>query len=133
MADGGRGAAARPLVLVVDDDRTCRAAVRRALGEGLEVVGAMDAPAADRILALRTPDLVLLDLELPGVRGDVVLQELRAAPATCRIPVLMLTSHHGAHHAARAFADGANGFVHKPFVPAELRAHVDRVLAFGVL
>jgi CheY-like chemotaxis protein len=80
-------------ILVVDDDEATRYVLRRALeGESFEVV---EAPAGEeglRQAATRRPDLIILDLQLPGISGPEVLDRLKDDPSTREIPVVIYTS-----------------------------------------
>jgi diguanylate cyclase (GGDEF)-like protein len=118
-------------VLVVDDDRVMRAGVRSMLGEGFRVVGAMDGRAAEQALALRVPDAIVLDLELPDVHGEELLRRWRGDPRLCGVPVVVLTSHGAAHVVARLLGFGAFDFVAKPPNEQELRARVTAAVRIG--
>lgn len=85
----------RPLILVVDDDPEIRRLVAEFLArEGLEVEEAADADAMDTVLARRRPDLIVLDLMLPGEDGLSICRRLRAAGGPA---ILMLTEIGRAH------------------------------------
>jgi CheY-like chemotaxis protein len=104
-------------VLVVDDSPT----IRRLLGLTLEKNGYQVVEAADGEEALdrareRTPDVVLLDVQMPGMDGYAVCQRLREHPATARTPVVLL----GGRDGARVHAGGPDRHVAKPFQPAAL-------------
>ena len=70
------------------------------------------------------PDLILLDISLPGLDGPEVLRRLKQAPATERIPVVMLTGHRDTERKVRCFEFGAADYLVKPVVEAELHARV---------
>ena len=122
----------RATILVCDDEDSLRALICAALaGSGHEIVEARNGgEALDRARALR-PDLLLLDMRLPGRSGLEVLAELRADPGICDTPVIMLTA--GTELAARrdALAGGAAGFLGKPFSPLELLEIVGQRLGGG--
>jgi PAS domain S-box-containing protein len=89
LLPGGRGS-----VLVVDDEENVRALVRAALsGDGFELREAADGEAALAAVAGETPDVVVLDLIMPGLDGFAVLERLQADPASRLIPVVVLTAH----------------------------------------
>jgi CheY-like chemotaxis protein len=71
-------------------------------------------------MAGRPPDLVLLDISLPGMDGPEVLKRLRADPALTRLPVIALTAHAMAGDRERFLALGFNGYVTKPILDEEL-------------
>ncbi|MFI9010543.1 response regulator transcription factor [Actinosynnema sp. NPDC053489] len=113
-------------VLVVDDDVTVRDVVRRYLelaGHEVEVVG--DGEGALRRCAEREPDLVVLDLMLPGVDGLEVCRRLRARGA---VPVVMLTALGEEEDRIAGLRLGADDYVTKPFSPRELALRVTSVL-----
>ena len=87
----------RPKVLVVDDDANITAFLKRALAyEGYQVETAADGPAALAAARDNPPDLVILDVMLPGLDGVEVLRRLRAGePETGSLPILMLTARDG--------------------------------------
>lgn len=74
------------------------------------------------------PDLVLLDVMLPGVSGYQIVQDLRADPALKNIRVLMMTARGSVVERRKGLALGADGFIAKPFELSELRAEIARLL-----
>jgi two-component system response regulator MprA len=116
----------RPHVLVVDDDARIVAALKRALHyEGCSVDVALDGPAALASAASRPPDLVLLDVMLPGIDGVEVCRRLRAADD---VPILMLTARDATAERVRGLDSGADDYVVKPFAYEELMARVRALL-----
>ncbi len=115
-------------VLVVDDEPAIRSYVRAALeGAGYRVLDAPDGASALELLARgERPDLILLDIALPGMNGLDLCRRLRNEPATAAIPVLLLTGL----PRERRIADqaGATGVIGKPFSPTTLGEAVDRAL-----
>src|SRR5581483_10884745 len=77
------------------------------------------------VIARRPPDVVVLDVSLPGASGLELARELKARPATAATPIVLLTGGDVAH--ADATAAGADALVRKPFSPLELLATVERV------
>jgi len=114
------------LVLVVDDDRTVSDVVARyLLREGHQVEAVADGVVALERASVRPPDLVVLDLMLPGMSGLEVCRRIRdIAP----IPVIMLTARGEETERVRGLATGADDYVVKPFSPRELAARVRAVL-----
>ncbi|PSL54147.1 DNA-binding response OmpR family regulator [Saccharothrix carnea] len=113
-------------VLVVDDDVTVRDVVRRYLelaGHEVELVG--DGESALHRFAEREPDLVVLDLMLPGVDGLEVCRRLRVRSA---VPVVMLTALGEEEDRIAGLQLGADDYVTKPFSPRELALRVTSVL-----
>ncbi|MFM9371370.1 response regulator transcription factor [Streptomyces sp. Da 82-17] len=124
--DGGRAPADRALVLVVDDDPTVAEVVAGYLDRaGYAVDRAADGPAALRLAAARRPDLVVLDLMLPGMDGLEVCRRLRADGP---VPVVMLTARGDEDDRINGLEVGADDYVTKPFSPRELVLRVASVL-----
>src|SRR5215207_908716 len=114
------------LVLVVDDSARIRQMVRFSLERfGHRVLEAEDGPAAWSLLAAERPDLVLLDVMMPGPSGLDVCRKIRADPRLAGLPVVILTAGGGARDEADAMAAGASGFLTKPFLPSALLAMIE--------
>ena len=114
-----------PLVIVAESADTTRADLLSRLGErGHRVAGAADAEQALALLRGEAPDVVLLDHELPGLRGMELLDRLREHEELAAMPVIMLTSSHAPDLLVEALRRGAHDFLRKPFDPAELDARV---------
>lgn len=114
------------LLLIVEDDPSLREVIRLGLeGEGYRVVTAMDGPSALEIFASHLPDLVLLDIMLPGLDGFAVCRELRK---TSLVPVVMLTARSSTVDVVVGLESGADDYVTKPFEFPELVARVRSVL-----
>ncbi|MER3419941.1 MAG: hypothetical protein C4290_05155 [Chloroflexota bacterium] len=100
-------------VLVVDDDETTRQMIADVLvAEGYTVRAAASGAEAIRSVRRRRPDLILLDVHMPGVDGWQVLEELRSA-AGSQTPVVVMTAGYLAQD--RALSSGAQGYLGKPF------------------
>ena len=113
-------------VLVVDDDETVRDVVRRYLElAGHDVVLADDGEQALVMITERMPDLVVLDLMLPGIDGLEVCRRIRGHSA---VPVIMLTALGEEEHRITGLRIGADDYVSKPFSPRELALRVSSVL-----
>src|ERR1044072_2528934 len=98
-------------ILVVEDDERMSAAVRRAFEpEGHRALAGGAAAAALRELHRQGCDLVVLDIELPGVSGLALCRLLRAQAATRRLPVIVVSSHDRDEYKVEAFAAGASSF-----------------------
>lgn len=114
-----------PRILIVEDDAFVRhllvGYVRRG---GYQCSQASDGEEALRKVAAWRPDLVLLDVVMPGIDGFEVLERLRAAPTTRDLPVVVLTALDGDSEVQRVFEVGADDFLRKPFREAELLARI---------
>jgi len=118
------GSAAR--VLIVEDDETIREAVSAALGgAGYEVRAVVDGRDLETALAGFRPDVVLVDVMLPGRNGFALLEVVRSHTDA---GVLMLTARDGVADRLRGLDSGADDYIVKPFVLAELVARVAAVL-----
>ena len=110
-----------PQVLVVDDEpdmvELLTVNLRHA---GFEVATAGDGTAALRQVHMRMPDLVLLDLRLPGMSGLEVCQQLRSDPATARLPIIIVSGRTTENDRVLGLELGADDYVTKPFSPREL-------------
>jgi two-component system response regulator ResD len=113
-------------ILVVDDEPTVREVVQHYLErEGYRVQAATDGPAALAAFSADVPDLIVLDLMLPGVDGLEVCRQVRAKDAT---PIIMLTAKGHESDRIVGLELGADDYVVKPFSPRELVARVRSVL-----
>lgn len=126
MAGRGTTRSGPPLVLVVDDDRRLVPLLERGLRfEGFEVACAYSGDEAVNVVAAAVPDLVLLDVGMPGRDGFDVLRELRRR---CDVPVVMLTARDEVSDKVGALDLGADDYVAKPFAFDELLARIRAVL-----
>jgi len=116
-------------ILVVEDDTDIAELIAHYLARaGHEVEQLANGGAARRKVAETSPDLVVLDLMLPGLDGLMVCQALRSDPATAEIPIIMLTARGEESERVRGLELGADDYVTKPFSPKELSARVDALL-----
>ena len=116
----------RKTVLICVDEADLRELVRVALGPHRRFVEAGDGHTALALVQRIDPDLVVLDLMLPGPSGVDVLRAIRNDPATRNVPVVVITAW--SHARDDAVTAGADRFVVKPFEPEELKAVVDDLL-----
>jgi two-component system phosphate regulon response regulator PhoB len=116
-------------ILVVDDEPDISALVAYHLArESYRVRTASSGPEAIRAAEVERPDLVILDLMLPGMSGLQVLEELRKRPETQEIPVILLTARREEQDRITGLSLGADDYVAKPFSPQELILRVGAVL-----
>lgn len=119
----------QPRILVVDDIPLVRAVLAMRLeSEGFSVITARDGVEALDQADRGAPDIIVLDLNLPGLSGYDVLQRLRAHPATARTPVVVLTAKGDEDNEVRVFELGADDFLTKPFRARALSARLEAVL-----
>jgi type II secretory ATPase GspE/PulE/Tfp pilus assembly ATPase PilB-like protein/CheY-like chemotaxis protein len=116
-------------VLLVDDEDSLRKVLKDLLErEGYEVSEARDGVQALDQVDRVGPDIVVLDLNLPGLDGYGVLSHLRSRPATAGLPVIVLTAKGDEDNEVRVFALGADDFLQKPFRARALSARLEAVL-----
>ena len=115
-------------ILVVDDDPTILRIASLSLVKkgGHEVLTAAGGAEALALAAQAAPDLLLLDMNMPGLDGYETCRAFKADPRLAAIPVIFLSAETGPAEAARRGSAGALGFIAKPFNPATLN---DQVLA----
>ena len=116
-------------ILVVDDQEDNRRILRDLLtNSGFEVVEAQTGEEAVTLAEARLPDLILMDIQLPGIDGYEATRQIKAKPALQATPLIVVTSYALSGDDAKAFAAGANGYVSKPFSPRALLAKVRELL-----
>jgi type II secretory ATPase GspE/PulE/Tfp pilus assembly ATPase PilB-like protein len=125
---GPHGLPARK-VLLVDDEDSLRKVIRELLErDGYVVVEARDGVQALDQIDRVGPDVIVLDLNMPGLDGYGVLSNLRSRPATADIPVIVLTAKGDEDNEVRVFELGADDFLTKPFRARALSARLEAVL-----
>jgi len=127
------GATTRTHVLVVDDEQDIAGLIKHSLERGgdinVEIVGTGD--EALKAVNERTPDLIVLDLNLPVLSGLEVCRILRARASTARVPIIMLTARTSESDRVTGLDVGADDYITKPFSLRELAARVRAVLRRG--
>lgn len=117
-------------VLIVDDDddiRTIAALALRSVGK-MTVSLARSASDAIEMLEIQQPDLLLLDVMMPGMDGTSFFESLKEAPHLAHIPVVFMTARAHGGEIERYLAMGAAGFVAKPFDPMTLAERLRSIL-----
>jgi DNA-binding response OmpR family regulator len=117
-------------IIIADDDDivggiACDALLAKGHGAGLVADGA----TALRVVKARRPDLLILDCNMPGMSGVLVLREIRNTMALCDLPVMMLTGRRSTQDEDLAMFAGADAYVKKPFDPEEFAFKVEELLA----
>jgi two-component system phosphate regulon response regulator PhoB len=116
-------------ILIADDEPNIRQLVAFTLRRrGFEIVEAEDGVTALELIRQSAPDLVVLDVMMPGLTGIAVLQQLSADPATAEIPVVLLSAKGQGVEIEEGLASGARLYLVKPFSPRELADRVAEVL-----
>ena len=112
-------------VLVADDSMVVRAVLRHYLEEdGYEVVETVNGPDTIAMMRHHRPDVVLLDIEMPGLNGHEVLRRVKADEELQDTPVVFLTGRTASEQIVAGLRAGAQDYLKKPFKPAELIARV---------
>jgi two-component system phosphate regulon response regulator PhoB len=115
-------------VLLVDDDPEVLNLVSMALEPALECRGAPSGEKALEALWSFSPDAMVLDLNLPGFKGDALLNLIRQDPRVSALPILVLTADTNEKTLLRVFDKGADDVLTKPFSPLELAARIRALL-----
>lgn len=119
-----------PKVLVVDDEPNIVLSLEFLMQQaGFNVTTAEDGESALVSVADGAPDLILLDISLPGISGFDVLEQLRGNPLHARLPIIMLTAHGREVEREKGMALGADDYITKPFSTQALVEKVKALLA----
>lgn len=120
---------ARPIVMVVEDDEFARILIAKTLAaQNYELVFANDSATALALLRRTNPELILMDINLPGMDGVSLTRKLKEAQHLAHIPVLMLTGEASRGTLDSSMNAGAVGFIVKPFTREALVAKIERFL-----
>ncbi|MEM8961366.1 MAG: response regulator [Acidobacteriota bacterium] len=124
----------RQKIVVIEDEADIREVIEHNLErEGFSVVGVGNGEEGVRTVVKHAPDLVLLDLLLPGLDGIEVCRKLKMDPVTRQIPVIMVTAKGEESDIVLGLGVGADDYILKPFSPKELIARVRAVLRRGAV
>jgi len=120
-------------ILIADDERPLRLLVRATLEdesgeERYEIVEAANGNETLKVARRERPELILLDIQMPGLSGLEVCKMLKKDPATSDLMIVMLTAKGQQSDRERGLAAGADDYFAKPFSPLELLQLVDRVM-----
>lgn len=119
-------------VLIIDDDPVAaRAAAGLLAARGYEVAQAPDASAGLSAARSGAPDVILLDIDMPGIGGIEACETIRRTPGLERIPIMFFSSGAKEHFIARGFEAGARDYLEKPFSKTELLARVANLAAMA--
>jgi DNA-binding response OmpR family regulator len=117
-------------VLVIDDDKDLLQALNvRLRSNGYHVVFAADGISAITTARIEKPDVIILDLGLPGGDGFMVMKRLKSMAALAEIPIIVLTAREPVGNKEKSIHGGAAAFFQKPVDNAELFAAIERVLS----
>jgi len=117
-------------ILLVEDNEMNRDMLTRRLEKrGYQVVVALDGPGGIAAAQAEKPDLILMDMSLPGIDGWDATRQLKGAPETAKIPIIALTAHAMAEDREKALAAGCDEYETKPVELASLLAKVQAFLS----
>jgi CheY-like chemotaxis protein len=116
-------------ILICEDEPTLRELMRLSLGPAYEFAEAADVAESIELAQRLHPDIVLLDVMMPGGSGLAVLEQLRADPDLAATPVVVVSAFAEESDRVAAADAGANGFLGKPFDPDDLERLVEVLLA----
>ena len=115
-----------PTILVVDDHEEIREALAEILEEeGHEVLQAVDGLDALEVVAATPPDVILLDIAMPGIDGLETLRRLKEKPESANLPVIMVTAQGDRQNMVKAVQLGVRDYVTKPWEPGEVEMCVN--------
>jgi DNA-binding response OmpR family regulator len=121
---GQMESAGKNSILVIDDDQGVRSLLQEILEENYSIYQAEDGFAGIEKVKSHAPDLVLLDLKMPGKDGFQVCKELKESSDTAQVPIIFLTASAETQNLVEAFRLGADDFIEKPFQIQELTARI---------
>jgi len=123
----------RPVrILLVDDDKNMVASMRTFLKRtGYEVLEAYEGLGALEIATRENPDVVILDIEMPGIKGAEVVNRLRADPRTEDMPVIFLTARVDLDAMEETYEEEAQGYLLKPLSTGDLLQKIEEVLGIA--
>ena len=114
----------KPTLLIVDDQPNNIRVLAEIMQPDYRILNVTNGMKALKIAREKRPDLILLDIMMPGTDGYQVCEELQAQPATKEIPVIFVTGWGQEQDAAKGLAAGAVDYITKPFSPSSIRARV---------
>lgn len=115
-------------ILIVDDDNMNCVLAKHALAQSYQVETVHSGKEALEYLEKELPDLILMDIEMPGMDGKEVVRRIKARAEWVRIPIVFLTADSDPMTEAECLKCGADDFITKPFVPLVMRSRVDKIL-----
>jgi two-component system, cell cycle response regulator DivK len=121
---------ANELILIIEDNGKNRKLIRDLLQvKGYQTIDTETAEDGLKLAKEKTPALILMDIQLPGMDGITAMKQLKAAPKTNRIPIVAITASAMTHNRQTMLAEGFDGYQTKPLNLTEFLADVDRLIA----
>jgi len=122
------GPTARKKILIVEDDADIRIMMDFVLRENYDLILSEDGISGIRKAIEEKPDLILLDIYMPGMSGFEVCKNVRANPDVSSIPIIILTAGALKEEVTRGYTLGADDYVFKPFDPEELIKRIEKLI-----
>ena len=117
------------LILIIEDNEKNRKLCRDVLNvKGYQTIESETAEEGLTLVREKKPNLVLMDIQLPGIDGITALKQLRADPEMAHVPVIAITASAMTHNRATMLAEGFDGYQTKPITLKEFLGEVERVL-----
>jgi len=117
------------LILIIEDNEKNRKLCRDVLNvKGYKTIESETAEQGLELAREKSPSLVLMDIQLPGIDGITAMKQLRAAPETAHIPVIAITASAMTHNRTTMLAEGFDGYQTKPISLKDFLGEVERVL-----
>lgn len=117
------------LILIIEDNEKNRKLCRDVLQvKGYRTIESETAEAGLSLAAEKSPALILMDIQLPGMDGITAMKQLKADPATAKIPIIAITASAMTNNRTAMLAEGFDGYQTKPITLKEFLAEVERVL-----
>jgi two-component system cell cycle response regulator DivK len=117
-------------ILYVEDNPDNRMLVRRVLlAEGYSLVEARDSAEALQVLSANRPDLILMDISMPGVDGYTLTAQIKAMPGFERVPIIAITANVMRGDREKTIEAGCDGYIQKPIDIDQLTREIERFLA----
>lgn len=118
----------KKIILIVDDDRLTLSTAQNLLGDIYKVVAVNSGKQAYKYLDRHTPDLILLDINMPEIGGFEVMRTLQSDPRWSKLPVIFLTADRSSETEVECFRMGACDYISKPFEPQTMQSRIKSTL-----
>ena len=120
---------ANELILIIEDNEKNRKLARDVLGvKGYKTIESETAEEGLKLVAEKSPALILMDIQLPGMDGITAMKQLKANPVTKSIPVIAITASAMTHNRQTMMAEGFDGYQTKPISLKDFLGEIERVL-----
>ena len=120
---------ANELILIIEDNEKNRKLARDVLGvKGYKTIESETAEEGLKLVAEKSPALILMDIQLPGMDGITAMKQLKANPVTKSIPVIAITASAMTHNRQTMMAEGFDGYPTKPISLKDFLGEIERVL-----